>query len=406
MNIFLVLAASTILALTLTSGWIKAELWGSEAMICLFVGIAVGPLGFDLVSFDPVGSEEERHILEQFTRLTIALSVMSAALSLPPGYLSRNWRALALVLGPGMLAMWAVSSGVVYVALGLALPMALLVGASLTPTDPVLARSIVTGRIAEKCVPAALRRNLTAESGINDGLALPLVVLSAAFLDTASDTPRDAILIVIWEVVGAVLLGWILGKATGYVFRLGHEKGFMETKSLTATTLTLALLVLGCVALLKADGILAVFVAGIVLNRAMKKEHQTAHEHFQDAVDRSFTLPIFILLGASLPYREWLQIGWPIVLAAGAIILFRRLPFWMLLQKAGKPYENRSRTLFAGWFGPVGVAALFYASLGLDKGGDPILWHITSLTVAIAVVAFGISGTPLTKALGRKDGDG
>ncbi len=405
LDIPLALAAGTVLALTLVSGWLKSHLWASEALICLAVGVLVGEHGLGLLHVDPAGNDNHLAFVEQFTRITLALSVMSAALSLPSGYIVRNWRSLALILLPGTALMWVASAGLAWAWLDLSLLLALLAGAIVTPTDPVLARSIVSGRLAEECVPERTRSITTAESGINDGLALPLVLLPLLLMGSTRDAFSGSFAFLAWEVAGALALGWALGKATGWVFRMGREKGLAETKSLTATTFALAMLALASVSLLGADGILSVFVAGTVLNRAMKEERQESHEHFQDAVDRSLTLPVFILLGLIAPVSSWLEQGWPLFAAAASLVLLRRLPLFLLLQLVGRPYADWRETVFAGWFGPIGVAALFYAAFAAKHGASEILWPLISLTVVLSVIVYGISATPLTKLYGKHQTD-
>lgn len=396
MNLLLAIFAATLLILTLASGWIKERFWGSEALACLVVGFAIGPMGLGLFALDPAQSSLHRNWWEQATRLTVSLSVMSASLTLPRDYFRQRGRPLLIVLGPGMIAMWAASSLIGWAALGLTLPLALVLGAVLTPTDPVLARSIVSGRVARRYVPAQLRNDITGESGINDGLALPFVLIAIVIAGHGESLGATSAKVA-WAVFGAIALGWVLGKGSGWLFRRAHDSGFAETRSLTATTLALSLLVLASVALLKADGILAVFVAGVMLNRAMKAEHQRAHEHFVDAVDRSFTLPIFILLGLSAPVEAWLAMGWPLFLAGCALILLRRLPPWLALRTVAPVYDNMRQTLFAGWFGPMGVAALFYACLALERTEASALWTVTSFVVCLSVLIYGISATPLTR---------
>lgn len=403
LDVPLALAAASVLALTLVSGWIKSHLWASEALVCLAVGMLVGEHGLGLLHIDPAANASHLSFVEQFTRITLALSVMSAALTLPSGYLRRNWRSLALILIPGTALMWGASAGIAWAWLDLSLLLALLAGAIVTPTDPVLARSIVSGRLAEACVSEETRNIITAESGINDGLALPLVLLPLLLLESTQDAFRGSFAFLAWEVAGALVLGWVLGKATGWVFRMGRERGFAETKSLTATTFALAILALASVSLLGADGILSVFVAGTVLNRAMKAERQKGHEHFQDAVDRSLTLPVFILLGLIAPVTEWLEHGWPLLGAAASLVLLRRLPLFLLLQAIGRPYANWREAIFAGWFGPIGVAALFYAAFAARHGASDVLWPLISLTVVLSVVVYGVTATPLTRVYGSHD---
>lgn len=397
-NLALALASGSVLALTLVSGTIKKRLWFSEALACLLVGMIVGPHGAGLVALDLLGSEAHLTIVEQVARVTLALSVMSAALSLPSGFVARKWRALAIVLGPGTVLMWFVSAGIAWLALDLALLVALLAGAILAPTDPVLARSIVAGKLAESHVPSSTRNLITAESGVNDGLALPFVMIPLILLDTQGDAVRRSFAYLSLEVAGAILVGALLGWATGKLFRFMQRAGGAESKSLTATTTALALFSLGAVGLMGADGILAVFVAGIFLNRDMTKDHAKAHEHFQDAIDRSFTLPVFVLLGVLAPFDLWLDGGWPLLLASLGILLLRRLPAWLLLQALGKPYADRRTAAFAGWFGPVGVAALFYGAVALRHDAPHDVWGLVTLVIALSTLVHGISGTPLTRA--------
>lgn len=397
LNLYLALAAGAVLALTLASGTIQKRLWISEALLAFAVGVAVGPHGAGWMRLDLLGSEADLALVEQTARVTLALAVMSASLSLPRRYAQKHWRALALVLGPGTLAMWLVSAGIAWVTLDIGVLLALLVGAILAPTDPVLARSIVSGRLAEECVPPATRNLITAESGINDGLALPLVMIPLALMKTPGEALQRSLESLFWEVGGAVLVGGALGWVTGWLFRFLDRHGGLQPKTLTATTTALALFALGAVGLMGADGVLAVFVAGIVLNRDMTDDHVRAHEHFQDAVDRSFTLPVFILFGIVAPFVTWIAGGWPLLLAALAIVFLRRLPAWLVLQALGRPYADRREAAFAGWFGPVGVAALFYSAVALKHEAPHALWGIVTLVLALSMLIFGISGTPLTR---------
>lgn len=403
-NLALTIAAGTVLVLTLTSGWIKTHLWGSEAMICVVVGVALGPHGLHLAALDPVANDAHASWVEQAARITLALSVMSAALSLPPGFIRGHLRPLALILLPGMAMMWLVSAGIAFTLLDLTILTALLAGAIVTPTDPVLARSIIAGRLAEEKTPEHVRNLITAESGANDGLALPLVLLPLFLMDGTGDLATRPLGFLAWEVLGAFAIGWIVGQVSGRLFTLGHRHGFSEQKALTAITLALSIFALSVVALARADGVLAVFVAGLVLNKAMAKDHQEQHEHFQNAVDRSLTLPIFILFGLILPLDAWREHGWPLLLAALLIVLFRRLPAWLMLQAVGRPYRNWRETLFSGWFGPVGVAALFYAAFAAKHGASVMLWPLISLIIFLSIFVHGMSGTPLTRLYGRKGG--
>jgi sodium/hydrogen antiporter len=121
---------------------------------------------------------DETLILEQAALVTLGIALVGVALRLPVGYASSNWRLLVVLLGILMPLMWMVSGLLVYLILGLPFWVSVLVGAIITPTDPAVASSIVAGGVAERKLPSRLRCAISAESGFNDGLALPFVVLS------------------------------------------------------------------------------------------------------------------------------------------------------------------------------------------------------------------------------------
>lgn len=103
------------------------------------------------------------------------------------------------------------------------------------------------------------------------------------------------------------------------------------------------------------------------------------------------------MIGLTLPIDRWLDVGWPGVLLAGMILILRRLP-WLLLVHRGMPsLPQRSDILFAGWFGPIGVSAVLYALVVVDRTGLDEVWTIASVVVCASIVAHGISALPLMK---------
>ncbi|MGF1549010.1 MAG: cation:proton antiporter [Sphingomonadaceae bacterium] len=403
-NIGLAICAGAVLFLTLVGGAIRSRLPLSQPLLCVLIGIGVGPVGFDLLRFDPAASEAERLIFEQAARVTVALSVMSAALRLPDGFFLDRWRPMAVILGLGMLLMWLAASGLALLLPGLTLLGALVLGALVTPTDPVLAGSIVQGRLAEKAIPAGLRHRISAESGANDGLALPLLLLPMMLAEAPGGATVAEWLfeVLLFEVVGAAIVGCLVGAAAGWAFTAAQRNEFAEGKSVTAATLALTLATLAAVRLGQADGLLAVFTAGLAFSYFLRRAHDEKYEHFHEAVDRFFTLPVFILFGVALPWPEWESIGWSLFAAAFAVLLLRRLPAWLLLGRMGGIYARPIDTAFAGWFGPVGVAAMFYAAYAMMENAPPLIWPFVSLVVALSVLVHGISATSLTRLYAQR----
>ena len=386
-----------------TSGVINQLLWVSEPLACVLAGIALGPLGIGLLHLDPGNSPLDAGILREAARFTLAIAVTGAAMRLPAFWLRQNWRGLAVALGPGMLLMWAAGAAIGSVVLGLAALPALLLGAAIAPTDPVLSAPILTGRLARRAVPGLMRDGMTAESAINDGLALPLVMLPISLmLHPAATAWSDWLLhVVLWEIVGATLVGASAGWVTAKIMEWARSRPDSEQASLLTVTIAMALATTAGVRLLGGDEVLAAFVAGATLNNSNRRFNvQEHHERFSEALARFFDLPVMILFGTAIPWAAWAALGWRAAAFAVAVLLLRRIPAWLLLRR-WIPWNRDVRSaLFAGWFGPIGAAALFYAMLIQDDTGSAALWPFIALAIGASVLAHGITGTPLTRVFG------
>ena len=146
-----------------------------EPLVAMLVGIVVGP--YVLGWLDVAQWGDQNAVLEQTSRVTLAIGLMGVALRLNRQSVWALWRPVVLLLSVGMAGMWLISAGLAGWFLGLSFWTALLLGAVLTPTDPVVASSIVTGGLAKRNLPVRLRDAISLESGANDGLAYVLVML-------------------------------------------------------------------------------------------------------------------------------------------------------------------------------------------------------------------------------------
>lgn len=386
------------------SGLVNARLWVSEPLACVLAGIVLGPAGFGLLRLNPSNDPLAATVLREAARVTLAVAVTGAAMRLPSNWIRVHWRGLAVALGPGMLLMGLAGSLVAAAALGLPLMACLLVGAAIAPTDPVLSAPLLTGHLAEEAVPDGLRHALTAESGVNDGLALPLVMLPILLLEHG---PAKAGLewvfdVVLWEIGCAVAFGATAGWLTRHCLHWARERPDSEPASLLTVTIALAMVALAGMRVLGGDGILAAFVAGTALSNGNQADDvETHHERFSAALGRFFDLPIMILFGAVIPWSAWTGLGWGAAGFSFGILLFRRLPVWLLLGRKMPWTRSLRPALFAGWFGPIGAAALFYAMEIQERTGLTAVWPAVSLAVGASVLAHGISGTPLTRIFGR-----
>ncbi len=406
LNIALATIGGLLLVLGLLTSIINHISFLSEPLLALLAGVLIGPAAFDLLNLASSGNQEM--ILKQAALITLGIALMGTALRLPVEYIRHNWRPLAVLLGLAMPLMWLSGSLLTYLILGLPFLVAVLIGAIVTPTDPVVASTIVTGDVADEYLPKRLRHTISAEAAFNDGLAYPFVLLSILILTRLPEEALSHWLVytVLWEVVAAVALSALIGYGTGRVLKWAQAKETTEHTSLLTVSLALTLAILGAGELLGVDSVLAVFVAGIAFSAVASggpEETADAIERkgrVQEAITRFFDLPIFVLLGMALPWEGWLELGWVGPILAITVLLLRRLPVVLAL----KPLlgQGKEDVLFLAWFGPIGAAALYYATLSLERVGAEEVWVVSSLIICASLLAHGMTATPFTRLYGRR----
>ncbi|WP_066384809.1 cation:proton antiporter domain-containing protein [Anabaena sp. CA = ATCC 33047] len=403
LNILVTAIGAIALFLGLLSDYFRRHWWTSDPLTAMLLGILLSPVGLGLVNPSGWGIPTEV-VLEQAARFTLAIGLMGVALRLPRNYFLNHWQPLAVLLGLVMPLMWGISGLLVYGILEIPFWQAMLVGGTVTPTDPIVATAIVTGVVAEDHLPNRLRHIISAESGANDGLAYPFVLLSILMLKRV---PTDAlshwfIHVILWEVGGAVVCGVVLGYLAGRLLEWAEHKQTIENSSFLGYSIALSLTALGTGKLIGTDGILVVFVAGMAFGNAIRGNERAEEDNVQEAINRFFTLPVFILLGLTIPWQQWLALGWGnLVLLVVTILLLRRIPVILLLNRYIQPIRNIPEALFVGWFGPIGVAAMFYAGYSLRETGVEEVWSVSSLMICASIIAQGLSATPLTKLYGK-----
>lgn len=402
LDLTLAVAAAVVLLVGIASKRLKRSPL-QDSIFALAVGAGVGPYGLGLVDLAKWGSVP--HALEQAARFTLAIGLMGVALRLDKAGLKRLVRPTAWLLTAGMVGMWLVSAALAWQVLGLAVWTALLVGAVITPTDPVVASSIVTGDFATSHLPERVRDTLSAESGANDGLAylfvtLPIAVLSSGVDDPARSFVVDRLLI---GVGLAIVVGVVLGRIASAALAAAKRRGLIETHSLLSYTVALSLLTLGVAALAQADALISVFLAGLVFNLTSDTAQQHEEENIQEAVNKLFTLPMFVILGIALPVAEWAALGWPLLVFVILVLALRRPPVIAALRPGLREPLKGHDVAFLAWFGPVGVAAIYYAAYAWRHLDDPTAWHVASAVIAGSVLAHGASTSTLTRLYARRE---
>ena len=402
LNLWLTAVGGLTLFLGLTTGFITSRGYlPSSPMIAAAAGVLLGPYGADILRLTPLS--EPLPLLEEFARFTIAFAVTSIALRLEPRYFRNRGRSLAVLIGPGMVVMWLVSGLVVYLALPVGVLLALLVGAVVTPTDPVLANSIVVGKTATENIPERLRCLLSSEAGINDGVAylfvfLPILLLTHPFETALADWLTRTVL---WEILGAVALGFGVGMLAGKLEQWESDRGFLDETSVFTLTVALTFFVLGTAKLAGTNDILAVFVAAVVYNWQADPQSEEREQRVQEVFDRLFTIPAFVVFGIAIPWEGWAALGWRGPALVVGVLLLRRLPMIFAFRRFVPPLDRPASSLFVGWFGPIGIAAVFYAILAMEHTGTELIWTATSLVVAGSILVHGIAAVPATHQYGQ-----
>lgn len=398
----------SISALMIFSGVIYKKLQASsvtEPFLALIFGVIIGPDVLNMIK--SASPKEELKVLKIACEFTIAMALMAAALRLPQKFFRKNSTTLPNLVIFGMIGMWLFSAVAAYLVLeGLSFPECLLLGAIVTPTDPVVASTLTTGKTAKKYLPGFLRNSLSFEAGVNDGLAYPVVFLSLLLAGAATfDFGEWFSRIFLYENILCAILAYLVGTGAGYVMKKGHKAGLMSNKTLFSFSLAVALLLLAGFNLLKMNGIIAVFAGGYAFAQDITGNENLEEEKVQDALERMTTVPVFFILGLMLPWQDWYSLGWSAVGIVLLILFLRRIPALLLLMPILPLFRRKAYTsLLMGWFGPIGVATLYYAIHMKEKSGMEEAWIIPSLIVVASTTLHGLTSVPLEKWYYQKAG--
>jgi NhaP-type Na+/H+ or K+/H+ antiporter len=378
------------------------ELPLSLPIVCIALGIAVvmSPLS-PIVETNPLAN---RYLTERLTEFVVIIALMGAGLKLerPIGLASwsMTWRLLGIampltIVGIAFLG-WSV--------LGLGLSSALLLGAALAPTDPVLAADVQVGPPNSR-QDDEVRFALTSEAGLNDGLAFPFVYLAIALALAGSglDWVAGWMLVAVgWKLAAGLLCGWLIGRAIGYLaFRLPNRTRLSQTKD-GLVALGVTWLTYGLTELLHGYGFLAVFIAALSFRAAERRNayHESLHA-FTEQIERLFMMLILVCFGAAIAEGSIFDaISWSVVVVAVLIILVVR-PLIGVLSLAGGPQSSDEKAIVA-FFGIRGIGSFYYLSFALgqaDLDQPRTLWATVCLVVVFSIVLHGLAVTPTMRFL-------
>lgn len=307
-------------------------------------------------------------MIQETTRLIVGIQCFAVGLELPNGYLQRKWRALLVLLGPVMIFGWLICAMLVTLIFGTDFQTGLTIAACLTPTDPVLAASVLSNSQFSTRVPKRIRDYLSAESGCNDGMSFPFLYLGLSLLlkSTVGGVLKKWFLVtVLYQCVGGVLLGIALGHLFNALYRFSYSREWIGKASYLAFYLLLAIFSIGLASVLGVDDFLVAFFAG--RGFAHNQKAPTEETSLPVIIDLLINSAFFIFFGAMIPWHSFNAMDeitpLRLLLLLALIILFRRIPIVFTLFKLNwlPSVKTTTEALFVGHFGPMGVGALFLA---------------------------------------------
>jgi NhaP-type Na+/H+ or K+/H+ antiporter len=359
----------------------------ATAVISLLAGVALSPHAANFIRpLDyALGSVENLNAITlAFSRLVLGVQLVLAGVQLPSRYLKKQWRPLLILLGPIMAAMWLTTSLLVWALVpGLSLLHALAIGSCVTPTDPVLSAVIVKGKFADGNVPKELQQIIIAESGANDGLGYPFLFFALYLIKYTGDVgsvaeeggARAAMGLWFGETWGyTILLSIVYGGVVGWLAKellhWAEERKFVDRESFLVFAISLALFIVGTCGMIGSDDVLACFIAGNVFTWDDWFRLETLDDSLQPTIDMLLNVSIFMWYGAVCPWAEFQEnsvvpLGRLVALGI-LVLLFRRLPWVFAVHRYIPQIEEVRQAIFVGFFGPVGVSAIFYLYIMLE----------------------------------------
>ncbi|MCC2592765.1 cation:proton antiporter [Tessaracoccus sp. OS52] len=397
----------------------------SAPLILLVLGLLIGlfpmPEGWSL---DPVGG---RKVIEHVTEVAVLVALMGVGLALDRPLNRSTWRswsptwrllivAMPLTIAAVFLLGWS--------ALGLAAPVALLLGACLAPTDPVLAGDVQvdgpkTAGSPEEAEPEErdeVRFSLTSEAGLNDGLAFPFVY-AAVYLASRGPVAQWGGAWIAWDLLGKIAVGVLVGALVGwglgrFSFRAADHRLRLAERGEPLLAVAALVLSYGATEVVGGYGFLGVFACGVALRSVERHhDHHRAMHQVIGYLERLLILVILLFLGMALTRTLLAGLDWRAgVIAVVLVFVIRPAAAWVSLTVAARDQTlpgglTPAERAVTAFFGVRGVGSLYYLAYagGLATLPDESwLWSTVAFTILLSVLVHGMASTPVLRRLSQR----
>jgi NhaP-type Na+/H+ or K+/H+ antiporter len=369
----------------------------SGPIVFVLTGVLVGPLGFGL--FDGDVSRTDLRVLAD---LTLALVLFIDAASSDISVLKRQFKIPSRMLLLGLPGAIILGFGIAAIMFDvLSLYEAAILGVILAATDAALGKAV----ISNQAVQSRIREGLNVESGLNDGLCVPiLLVFIALAKGSVSEESRSALQLIIEELGIGLVVGVGLTIAGTWLLNLCEKLGWVTDIWKQLTVIGLAIACFSIAQSLHGSGYIAAFTGGLTFGYISKG---ATHERVlpAEAMGETLALMTWLVFGAVVVGQSLKLFTWEVVVyALLSLSIVRMLPVYLSLAGTGESISSR---LFLGWFGPRGLASIVFAIMVLNESlpGGRFISGVVVCTVFFSLIAHGISAKPLGKSFGQKEAE-
>ncbi|MHC4980444.1 MAG: cation:proton antiporter [Planctomycetota bacterium] len=373
--------------------------WISGPIVFVALGVLLGPVGFGLLA-----REGDPELLMALAELTLALVLFTDAAGANLGVLrqAKKLPVRLLAIGLPLTILLGFGAGKLMFGAMSVFEIALL-ATMLAPTDAALGKAVVSN----EAVPNRVREGLSVESGLNDGICVPILFLFLALAtgQGEEESPwRTGLALFLEEVGIGIVVAVVVTVVAVLILRLCKRHGWLSPTWTKITVVAAAFACFGTAQALGGSGFIASFIGGMLFGGLLRPHHEELLESAEGIGD-TFALLTWVLFGALVVGQAVGDFSWsPVLYAVLSLTVIRMLPVFLCLTGLRANTEGK---LFVGWFGPRGLASIVFAVIVIDANVPSVdtIRSVVTWTVLLSVIAHGVSANPWAKAFGARAPD-